>query len=263
MKFILGIILMTSIQGCGSDLNNKDNNASFNDPTNQAVMNADQNSAQHTVIVLEVIQVENYTYLRVKEGESEIWMAVPTVDVKVGDTVYYVSGMLMTKFESKELKRTFDNILFVDRVSKDQAGLVQKKDSTVVLPPNHIPIPDINSPAPNMGSSKDSIKQNIKIAPAKNGVSIADILKNPKSFEGKIVIVKGKVTKFTSGVMGKNWVHIQDGTDYKGKFEIVITTSAEVKDGETVTFEGAVTLNKDLGFGYFFEVLMEDAKLIK
>ena len=63
--------------------------------------------------------------------------------------------------------------------------------------------------------------------------------------------------------MGKNWVHIQDGTDYKGKFEIVITTSDESKAGATVTFEGKIVLNKDLGYGYFFEVLMEDAKIKK
>jgi hypothetical protein len=104
---------------------------------------------------------------------------------------------------------------------------------------------------------------NIKIEAPKNGVSIASILKNPKTYEGKSVIVKGKITKYTSGVMGKNWVHIQDGTEYNGKFEIVITTLAELKDGDTATFEGLITLNKDLGYGYFFEVLMEDAKAIK
>jgi hypothetical protein len=114
-----------------------------------------------------------------------------------------------------------------------------------------------------MGSSKDTIRQQVRIDRPSNSIAIADILKSPKEYDGKRVVVKGKVTKFTSGVMGKNWVHIQDGTEYKGKFEIVITTDAELKVGDIAIFDGPISLNKDLGFGYFFEVLMEDANRIR
>lgn len=263
MKFILCLILMYSVQGCDSKQTNAATNSSVQEPSNDASLITNQKQEIHRVSVLEVIQVENYTYLRVKEGEKELWIAVPAIEVKPGEILYYASGMLMTKFESKELKRTFDNILFVDKISKDQTAFEPKKDTAVALPPNHVNISNSVQNTPAMGSSKDSIKQNIKIEPAKNGISIAELLKNPKAYEGKTIIVKGKVTKYIAGVMGKNWVHIQDGTDYKGKFELVITTSAELKDGETATFEGSITLNKDLGYGYFYEILLEDAKLIK
>ena len=60
--------------------------------------------------------------------------------------------------------------------------------------------------------------------------------------------------------MGKNWVHIQDGTEFEGGYDLTITTNQMVSLGETVTFEGKIVLNKDFGYGYFYNILMEDAK---
>ena len=263
MKFFLSLILLFSIQSCNSNQVSNKENTEVREPLRESSLSNNQKQDVHKVSVLEIIQVANYTYLRVKKENNDFWIAAPALNVKPGDILYYQGGMLMTKFESKELKRTFDNILFVDKISKDQTAFEPKKDTAVALPPNHVNISNSVQNTPAMGSSKDSIKQNIKIEPAKNGISIAELLKNPKAYEGKTIIVKGKVTKYIADVMGKNWVHIQDGTDYKGKFELVITTSAELKDGETATFEGSITLNKDLGYGYFYDILLEDAKLIK
>jgi hypothetical protein len=63
--------------------------------------------------------------------------------------------------------------------------------------------------------------------------------------------------------MKKNWIHLQDGTDFSGKFDLAVTTDSEVKVGDNITVEGVITLDKDFGFGYFYEVLMEDAKINK
>lgn len=259
MKSLLLLSLAASLFACQSGQNNANSTTITNDPSK--VM-ASENPV-HTIVVLEVIQVENYTYLRAKENVEEIWLATPTMQAAAGDTLYYQSGMMMSKFESRELKRTFEKILFVDKISKTKDLPLAKTETVPVLPPDHAPITATQTETPPMGSTKDTVKQKINIAPVKNGVSIAEILKNPSAFNGKTVLIKGKVTKYTAGVMGKNWVHIQDGSDFNGKFEIVITTLAELKDGETVTFEGPITLNKDLGYGYFFEVLMEDAKVVK
>lgn len=217
----------------------------------------------HAVTVLELINVSNYTYLRVKEGGNEYWLAAPSIETQAGEMLYYEGGMMMTAFESKELNRTFDRILFVGRVVKDRAALAPAKDS-VALPPNHVPITQ-GAPveAAPTGSAKDTVKQQVRVAPAPNGISIGTLLKNPGAYDGKTVILRGKITKYTAAVMGKNWVHIQDGTDFNGKFDMVITTLATLVSGETATFEGKITLNKDLGYGYFFEVLMEDAKVLK
>ena len=63
--------------------------------------------------------------------------------------------------------------------------------------------------------------------------------------------------------MNKNWVHLQDGTKDGTNFDLTITTLDSVKAGDIVVFEGKVTLDKDFGAGYFYEVILEDAKLTK
>lgn len=259
MKSLLLLSLATALFACQSGQNSANSAALSNDPSK--LVSAE--NPIHEIIVLEVIQVENYTYFRAKENGTEVWVATPTMQAAVGDTLYYQNGMMMSKFESRELKRTFEKILFVDKISKTKDQPLTKTETVPVLPPDHAPVTATQPETPTMGTTKDTVKQKINITPVKNGVTIAEILKNPSAFNGKTVIIKGKITKYTAGVMGKNWIHIQDGTEFNGKFDIVITTLAELKDGDTVTFEGPISLNKDLGYGYFFEVLMEDAKLVK
>jgi hypothetical protein len=63
--------------------------------------------------------------------------------------------------------------------------------------------------------------------------------------------------------MGKNWVHIQDGTEYNGQYDLTITTQEKVNVGDVVVFEGIISLNKDFGFGYAYDILMENAKVLE
>ena len=62
--------------------------------------------------------------------------------------------------------------------------------------------------------------------------------------------------------MGKNWIHIQDGTEFDGKFDLTITGNFSAKVGDIIILEGKIALNKDLGYNYFYEVIMEDAKIV-
>ena len=94
-------------------------------------------------------------------------------------------------------------------------------------------------------------------------MTIKELFEKKKSYEGKTVKVRGKVTKYTPAVMNKNWIHIQDGTDAGGKFDLAITSNDEVAVGDNIVVEGKISLDKDLGYGYFFEVIMEDAKVQK
>ncbi len=103
-------------------------------------------------------------------------------------------------------------------------------------------------------------KINVKIEPGEGCITIASLIDDKKSYSGKIVKVKGKVTKFNPSIMGKNWVHIQDGTEYRGNYDLTITTNAVLSIGDTITFEGTIALDKDFGYGYEYDVLMEDGK---
>jgi hypothetical protein len=105
-------------------------------------------------------------------------------------------------------------------------------------------------------------KMNVVVEPCGDCITIAKLLENKQSLSGKVIKIKGQVTKFNPAIMGKNWVHIQDGTEFQGGFDLTITTDIQVSVGETVTFEGKLALDKDFGYGYSYNVLLEDAKTV-
>lgn len=113
----------------------------------------------------------------------------------------------------------------------------------------------MNSQSPNAMSANRKI--DIKVEPCKDCIRISDLLAGKKNYSGKTVRVTGKVTKFNPDIMGKNWIHIQDGTEYQGGYDLTITSDQKVSVGDTVTFEGKIVLDKDFGYGYYYSVLME------
>lgn len=214
----------------------------------QKAVNADPNSRQ--ISVEEILQAGSYTYLRGKVEGAEVWIAVTHIEAKVGDNLYYLKGMEMKNFESKSLNKKFDSIFFVDKVSNQP-----------ILAPSAAPA--AGTPTGTTPQKPAIVKETISVEPAAGGITISKLLSSPSSYENKSVKVKGKITKFNSGIMGKNWAHIQDGTEAGGEFDLTVTTSGDLAVGDIVTFEGKITLNKDFGYGYSYKVMMEDAKVIK
>ena len=204
------------------------------------------NPALHEVKVEEVIQTSNYTYLKVSDNGAENWIAVTRQEAAVGEVYFYEQALEMKNFKSKELDRTFETIYFVQGMSKE---------------------PIAAGPAVPMGDKAVqptlTIKEGISVAPAEGGVSIAVLYADREKYSGKTIKMKGQVVKINEEVMGKNWIHIQDGTKDGENFDLTITTLDKVAIDDVVTFEGTITLKKDFGYGYFYELIMEDAKLVK
>ncbi len=216
----------------------------------------------HTAVVQEVIQAGQYTYLKVKEGDAELWLAVTAMQAEVGKTYYYKDGMEMTNFHSKELNRDFPTVYFINELSTDP----EMKASTQQTPGHgQMGGMDNQGGMGNQGATqgvKPQIeKQDVKVTPATGGITIADLYSKKDQYSGKSVKIKGKVVKFSPEIMGKNWIHIQDGTDSKGDFDLTVTSSATAKVGDVVTIEGKVALDKDFGAGYFYKVIVEDATI--
>jgi hypothetical protein len=196
----------------------------------------------HKATVVDVKQTGSYTYLKLKEGEKEYWAAVSSMDARPGQTYYYIQSMEMKDFKSKELNRTFNSIFFIDNLS--EKPLLAKKSETLKT----------------TGRQMVERAKDVKIEPSEGDVTISDLMSKKTEYDGKTVKVKGKVIKFSSDIMNKNWVHLQDGTESYGEYDLVITTMDQVKPGDIVTFEGKISLNKDFGYGYKYVLLMEEAK---
>ncbi len=213
----------------------------------------------HEVTVKEVLQTSSYSYLKVIESGSEFWIALPKQDISVGKTYYYKNGFKLTEFESKELKRKFEVIYFVESISSS-ADLLAK--DTLQIPANsyhHVKDTSIIKEY----SAKVKVEKE-EIAPEVNttGLTIAEIFASKNKYEGKNVRIKGKVTKYNPKIMGSNWIHLQDGTEFNGKFDLTATTALEFQVGTTVFLEGTIRLNKDFGYGYSYEVLLENASIV-
>ena len=71
--------------------------------------------------------------------------------------------------------------------------------------------------------------------------------------------------KYNPGVMGKNWIHLQDGSGdaAKGTHDITITAMDGAALNATITVTGVVHLDKNFGAGYSYPMIIEDAKVAK
>ncbi|WCC44697.1 hypothetical protein PJW08_14055 [Tenacibaculum finnmarkense] len=221
--------------------------------------NNDQNSDKkamysnaHKVVVIEKIPAGGYVYLKVSEKEKEYWIAVPGKQVKIGATYYYDGGMEMRNFESKILKRTFDRVIFAQGIREkiNEVGSKPKKET--------------NKKANAVKKKNTTPKSKVGIIEkASNGIRVADLFENPKAYQNKEVIIKGKAVKVNNGIMGVNFIHLQDGTTGNGQYDITVTGNEIVKIGDIITLKGTVILNKDFGAGYVFDVLIEKAVVLK
>jgi len=198
----------------------------------------------HCVGVIEVIQTSNYTYLQVEENDNKFWIAVESREAKSGDVLYYSKAGEMKNFTSKELGRTFPSIFFVEDPSTELV--------TPGAPPS---LKNLST-----GRAKVTRQEGISIETPKGCITISDLYKNQDKFAGQTVNIRGVVVKYSKQIMNKNWIHIQDGTEYSGKYDLTVTSLDSVQVGNTVTFKGTIYLNKDFGAGYKYDVIMEEAK---
>ena len=202
--------------------------------------------------VLEVKQVEKYTYLRLKTQDGETWAAVAKASVKKGAIVTVENVTVMNDFESKTLKKTFPTILF-GALSSAQGGAQQPHAiGSDFLPANTNP--------KNIETTAD-----VKVSKAKgaNAKTVAEIMSKSAELKEKTVLVSGKVVKYNAGIMGKNWLHLRDGSGSAAdnSNDILVTTQNPAKIGDIVTAKGIVRTNMDFGSGYSYKVLIEEATL--
>ena len=125
--------------------------------------------------------------------------------------------------------------------------------------------PEGAMPASASHTSAPTVNATIAKATAANAYTVAEVWAQKESLVGKSVTIRGVVAKYTAEVMGKNWIHLQDGSGdpAKGTNDITVTSLDAAAKGDTVTVSGTVRTNTDLGAGYSYAVLVEDAKLVK
>ncbi len=211
--------------------------------------------------VREVIEVAQYTYLRLDTAQGEVWAAVSKAAVSIDSKVTVENPTRMERFESATLKRTFDVIYFGNLPAESTAAPRQ-------LPPGHPSIDGATTPAPLEGRptlTTQAEESDLKVALAEgsNAHSIRELFADSAQLAGKLLRVRGRVVKQTPGVQGKNYLRLRDGSsDRPDQRELVVTTQTEAQVGSTVTFEGTLRTDVDVGIGFRYPILLADARVI-
>jgi hypothetical protein len=136
-----------------------------------------------------------------------------------------------------------------------QAGADAAKPP-VALPPGHVPI----NAAP---LDLENIKVPKAIGP--NARTVAEIIGKRLELKDQTVLVRGKVVKFTPDILNKNWIHLRDGSGSAtdNTHDVVVTSKDRARAGDVVVVKGIVRTDRDIGSGYAYKVLIEEATLQK
>jgi hypothetical protein len=208
--------------------------------------------------VLQTMDAGTYTYAEVEAGEKKIWAAAPRTKLAVGDTVTVPAGMLMKNFTSKTLERTFEEIYFVPSLqAPGTTPAAPAPAGAPALAPGAAKAPAPIAAHRGNGAAPGSGALVAAIAKVADGFTVAELYAQKATLTGKPVAVRGRVAKFNSGILGKNWIHVEDGSG--SEKDLTVTTDAVAKVGDTVVVRGVLGADRDFGAGYKYDIIIEDA----
>jgi uncharacterized protein YcfL len=241
MKHLCNILILTTITLASCDSKPKVITAEPVSPIAEVQIESSQATAgndMHQITVVEVLQAERYTYMKVKEKLNEFWIATSKLDAKIGESYFYQGGLMKTNFESVEHERVFDVIYLVSKIINASAH----PGGSMETEHNH-PQEIVAAAIPNV----------------KNALKLADLIDHKEKYQGKNITVAGTIVKANYGIMNKNWYHLQDGTKLDGKLcDFTITSDENIPLGAPAVFDGILVLNKNFGAGYVYDLIMEN-----
>lgn len=224
-----------------------------------AAENASQPAELLSGKVLQTMDSGGYTYVYIQKKDGEkVWVAVSVTPVTVGSQLSFKGSMEMRDFESKSLKRKFDKIIFADGIASDSPA----KDAAPAASKDKGK--GVSGGSKAAVSAKDA-KISVPKAAGENAYTVQEIFANSAKLNKKNVVVRGKVVKVSAGIMGKNWIHIQDGTGTQAKknHNLVCTSNDTADVDDVVTVSGVLAKDKDFGGGYKYSAIVEESKISK
>ncbi|MFW5906226.1 MAG: DNA-binding protein [Desulfobia sp.] len=298
-----GLIMALVFLGCSDQ---SESNASANKsesgktgsmqaPSSAGEKGASPNGAIVEGKVSETFDSGGYTYLKLDTEAGEKWAATAQTDVQKGEDVALKSGPVMRDFHSESLDRTFPEIIFSGGLVGESsagagqvAGMMGSQGSNVAdsgqeeadfqnalqseggggSMSSSMQQPDSQDVS---GGSEKSITEaqdiSVEKSSAENGYTIGEIYSEAGELDGEEVRVRGKVVKVLPNIMGKTWVHLQDGTGSAGEntHDLVFTSEEDNMPGkgQEVEMQGVLAKDKDFGAGYSYKVIVEKAEIVE
>jgi len=199
--------------------------------------------------ILEVEHTKIFTYLRLKTADGETWAATERAELKKGMDVTLDNTVVMTNFEAPSLNRKFDKIVF---------GHLPSAGPNAALSRSHL-----SSVHSGVGKAPGAADVKVAKATGSNAKTVAEVVAGKDQLKGQTVLVRGKVVRYNPGILGRNWIHLRDGSGSAADRtnDVLVTSKGETKIGEIVLVKGIVRTNQDFGAGYSYPVMIEAVEL--
>ena len=252
--------------------------------------------------VIETMDAKHYTYVLLEKDNKKTWLAAPKMDVTVGEELEFWKGIEMKNFNSTMLNRTFETIFFssglasgsgpsdealvamahggrsVEEIAANKKETLDKKEAPAQQEQQHpldknrqqdeeiIKNAHGGQSLANLEAGKapalNNLAEPIEKAPGSDGYKISEIYEKQKELAGKHVTIRGRAVKVASGILGMNWIHLQDGSGEvsSGTHDLTVTSNDLPAVGDIVTMRGVVHLNKDFGAGYKYALILMEGK---
>lgn len=226
-------------------------------------------------VVAETINSGGYTYARLTGASGDTWIAATEMPLEKGANVAAGVSVVMDNFHSRTLNRDFPKVAFVTDLRVNGVAVASNEETAAVaseigarngMPPlvgshggGSMTAPPAGSPTPPAATLVE------KVAPAPGGLTVFQVWQKRADMSGKAVRVRGRVVKANYEIMGTNWYHVQDGTGdlEAGTHDLTVTSRDRMNVGDVVTIAGPITLGKDFGAGYAYDVMVEGASVVK
>ncbi len=182
-------------------------------------------------LVREVVNREDAQLLRVEQGHLRAWVQVPAVGAKVGDYILLSQGTARTDVEIPEIGQRAAQVVDIE----------------------HARVVDL-----------ETAKRAVASRAPKGAVTVGTVYAELDERAGEEIVVYGTVVKASSAI-GWSWVHLRDGTGdpSAGTHDLTVKTQQPVMKGQRAAYRGVLKKNVDVGFGYHYDALVEEAELVE
>ena len=215
---------------------------------------AQADAKAYTGTVAETMNAGGYTYARLTaDGRDDVWIAASEFAAQTGERLTVALDMPVDNFESKTLNRTFPRLYFVAKVGHDSEAAGGTPSGAA---------PSLMASHASIGATSVAVTP---VDPPPGGMSIADIWAKRTTLDGKAITLRGTVVKVNTGILERNWIHLQDGSGSASDrtHDLTVTTTDEVKVGDTITVTGVLATGRDIGSGYAYDAIVENARVVK
>lgn len=202
-----------------------------------------QAESEHRVFLMDTLSGSRYSYLKVREGDKEFWLATLKRSYTLEEEYIFEKGIYKTDYYSTAFDRSFDEIYLVSDLRPAFSQGQQEALGNIF---------ESKSPAKDLSTAD--------IQAMDGAISIKELIENADSYVDQEVKLTAKVVKINANIMDRHWLHLKDGS--MDQFDLVATSQTAVPAGHTINLKATLRKSVDFGAGYSYDLILENAEVL-